>query len=714
MVTVIKRDGTKQKLNIARISNAVKMALNDNNCKDDNFAEEIAKHVEIKITKSHQEEVHIQEIQETVENLLMKSRYKDVARSYIEYRYDRDIIRDAKSNLATEITGLVSQTNTALLNENANKDGKIIPTQRDLLAGIVSKDYALKHLLPKDIARAHKRGDIHHHDLDYAPFFPMVNCCLIDLDGMLKRGFKVGNAIIDTPKSIQTAATVTTQIIAQVASHIYGGNTINRIDEVLAPYVALTYNKHLAIGNKWITDSVAAEAYATERTEKDCYDACQTLEYQISSLSTSNGQTPFCTFGFGLGTSKEARLIQKCILQVRIDGLGKNKKTAIFPKLVFGIKEGTNRLSQDPNYDIKQLALECSAKRMYPDILNYDQIVKVTGSYKAPMGCRSFLGLYEEDGVEVHEGRNNLGVVSINLPRIALQSKSIAEFYKNLDKKLLLCKKALLGRIQRLETVKAKVAPILYVEGAFGVCLDPEDYVIDIFKNGRASISLGYIGLHETVIALHGQETHIFDSKEKQDEALKITQVLRAATDSWKDETGYGFSLYSTPSENLCDRFCRLDTKEFGIVPGVTDKGYYTNSFHLDVAHKVTPFEKIDFECSYPEFANGGFISYTEYPDMKNNLKGLESVWDYSYNKLPYLGTNLPVDKCYCCGFDGEFSASAKGFECPECGNHDSTKMEVIRRVCGYLSESNSRPLNEGKQAEVMLRVKHLNNPTLD
>lgn len=363
--------------------------------------------------------------------------------------------------------------------------------------------------------------------------------------------------------------------------------------------------KHRKIAEEWqIPD---AEGYARARTEKECYDAFQSLEYEVNTLHTANGQTPFVTFGFGLGTSWESRLIQQSILRNRIAGLGKNRKTAVFPKLVFAIRDGLNHKFGDPNYDIKQLALECASKRMYPDILNYDQVVKVTGSFKTPMGCRSFLGVWEnENGEQVHDGRNNLGVISLNLPRIATEAKGDeAAFWALLDERLQLARKALMTRIARLEGVKARVAPILYMEGACGVRLKADDDVSEIFKNGRASISLGYIGIHETINALYGNQ-HMYDSEALREKGVAIVQRLRDAVDLWKEETGYGFSLYSTPSENLCDRFCRLDTAEFGVVEGVTDKGYYTNSFHLDVEKKVNPYDKIDFEAPYPPLANGG------------------------------------------------------------------------------------------------------------
>ncbi|ENE5170961.1 anaerobic ribonucleoside-triphosphate reductase [Vibrio cholerae] len=702
---VIKRDGSKAPFNRDRIQAAVESAAEHADQEIAIYALNVALAVELKLRDY--DEVHITEIQTLVENELMQGPYKALARSYIEYRHDRDVAREKQSKLTKEIEGLIQESNADLLNENANKDGKVIPTQRDLLAGIVAKHYAKTRILPRDVVQAHESGDIHYHDLDYAPFFPMFNCMLIDLKGMLTHGFKMGNAEIDTPKSISTATAVTAQIIAQVASHIYGGTTINRIDEVLAPYVTASYEKHLEIAREW--DIHSPEAFAKARTEKECYDAFQSLEYEVNTLHTANGQTPFVTFGFGLGTSWESRLIQQSILKNRIAGLGKNRKTAVFPKLVFAIKDGLNHKAEDPNYDIKQLALECASKRMYPDILNYDKVVEVTGSFKTPMGCRSFLNPYEENGELIHEGRNNLGVVSLNLPRIALQAKGdINKFYSLLDDKLKLARRALDTRINRLENVKARVAPILYMEGACGVRLKANDSIADIFKHGRASISLGYIGVHETIMALFGKQKHVYDDVQLREEAVKIIQHLRNAVEQWKKETGYAFSLYGTPSENLCSRFCRIDAKQFGVVEGVTDKGYYTNSFHLDVQKKVNPYDKIDFEMPYPEISSGGFICYGEFPNMQRNVEALENVWDYSYHRVPYYGTNTPIDECYECGFTGEFDCTSKGFVCPRCGNHEPTKVSVTRRVCGYLGSPDARPFNVGKQEEVKRRVKHL------
>ncbi|NQZ92226.1 MAG: anaerobic ribonucleoside-triphosphate reductase [Moritella sp.] len=703
---VIKRDGAKAVFNPVLIKVAVQAAAESISSIKPDLGDIIAANIsEILVGRI---EINISEIQNLVESELMHHD-EDVARAYIEYRHDRDIKREKESALSAEITGLVEQSNAELLNENANKDSKVIPTQRDLLAGIVSKHYAKNHMLPREIVHAHEIGQIHYHDLDYSPFFPMFNCMIVDLDNMLTNGFRMGNAEIDTPKSIQTATAVTAQIVAQVASHTYGGTTLNRLDEVLAPYVTASHKKHLATAQEWGIPN--PDTYAQKLTEKEVYDAFQSLEYEINTLFSSNGQTPFLSIGIGLGTSWESKLIQKSIFENRIKGLGKNRKTAVFPKLLFTIRDGVNHKPSDPNYDIKQLALECASKRMYPDILNYDKVVEVTGSFKAPMGCRSFLSKWtDENGQEVHEGRNNLGVVSLNLPRIAIEAEGDEDkFFQILDERAELVKRALETRIDRLRGVKASVAPILYMEGALGVRLNPDDEVLDIFKNGRASISMGYIGIHETINALYAKDgKHIYDSEKLRQKGIAIVKRLKDAVERWTKESGWGYSLYSTPSENLCTRFCSLDTKEFGVIDHVTEKGYYTNSFHLDVEKAVNPYDKIDFEMPYPELASGGFICYGEYPNMQRNIEALENVWDYSYSRVPYYGTNTPIDECYDCGFTGEFDCTSKGFTCPKCGNHDPKTVSVTRRVCGYLGSPDSRPFNSGKQEEVIRRVKHM------
>lgn len=656
----------------------------------------------------------IARIQELVEESLMKTN-PAVARAYIEYRHDRDIAREQKSKLFKDISGMVNLSNKEITNENANKDSRVFPTKRDLLAGIVSKHMARNHILPKHIVAAHDSGDIHYHDLDYSPFTPYTNCCLVDLKGMLENGFRMGNADIEPPKSIGVATALMAQITAQIASHQYGGTTFANVDQVLAPYVEMTYNKHFK-------DAVwygvpKSKQYAMEKTEKDVFDAFQSYEYEVNTLHTANGQTPFVTITFGMGTGWRERMIQKAILKNRIRGLGKKGITPVFPKLVMFMEKGINLNPEDRNYDIKKLALECASKRMYPDIISAANNRRITGSSipVSPMGCRSFLSVWnDEHGNEILDGRNNLGVVTINLPRIAIEAEAQEDedahdaFWRILDERLELCFEALMTRIDSLRGVKASVAPILYTEGAFGVRLNPDDEILELFKNGRSSISLGYIGLHETLM-LFGSGQHPFDRIGSQNMGRLILEYLRAATEAWKKKTGFGFSLYSTPAESLCHRFCKLDYEKFGSIKGITDKGWYTNSFHLDVDRKVTPFEKIDYEADYHYIATAGHISYVEFPDMKNNLEALEKVWDYAMDKLDYFGTNLPVDKCFECGSDDEFKPTEDGFHCTHCGNHDPEKMSVTRRTCGYLGAPAVRGFNEGKNKEMMHRTKHQN-----
>ncbi|MCT7693598.1 MAG: anaerobic ribonucleoside-triphosphate reductase, partial [Lactobacillus iners] len=436
----------------------------------------------------------------------------------------------------------------------------------------------------------------------------------------------------------------------------------------------------------------------------------QALEYEINTLFSTQGQTPFTTLGFGLGTDWFEREIQKSILKIRIEGLGRTSRTAIFPKLVFTLKRGLNLNPTDPNYDIKQLALECSTKRMYPDVLMYDTIVAITGSFKVPMGCRSFLqGWKDENGKEVNAGRMNLGVVTINLPRIAMESKGdIDLFWSILKERLQTAHEALQIKADRCRQAKPDNAPILYENGAFGKRLPADGDINDLFKNKRATISLGYIGLYEVGTVFYGsywehnEEAHQF--------TINIVKKLHDACIKWEEEdpNHYHYSVYSTPSESLTDRFCRLDTAKFGIVKDITDKEYYTNSFHYDVRKHPTPFEKIDFEAPYPHYAAGGFIHYCEYPNLRQNPKALEAVWDYAYDKVGYLGTNTPIDRCFKCNFAGEFEATAKGFQCPKCGNHDPESCDCVKRTCGYLGNPLKRPMVHGRHEEIVHRKKHM------
>ena len=652
--------------------------------------------------------VKIYEIQNIVEHTLLSNNEYALAEEYIHYRTQRDFERSKATDINVSIGKLINKDQT-VVNENANKDSDVFNTQRDLTAGIVGKSIGLK-MLPSHVANAHQKGDIHYHDLDYHPYTPMTNCCLIDFKGMLNNGFKIGNADVESPKSIQTATAQISQIIANVASSQYGGCSADRIDELLAPFAERNYEKHLADAQEWIEGEERQKAFAQKKTKKDIFDAMQSLEYEINTLFTSNGQTPFTSLGFGLGTNWFEREIQRAILQIRINGLGIEKRTAIFPKLIFTIKRGVNAQPTDPNYDIKQLALECATKRMYPDVLNYDKIVELTGSFKVPMGCRSFLqGWKDEQGEEVNVGRMNLGVVTLNLPRIALEAQGSQEkFWQILNERLAIVKDALVYLVERVKEAKPANAPILYMYGAFGKRLATQDAVDELFKNKRATVSLGYIGLYEVASAFYGGAWE--DNQEAKNFTLDILKELKKNADNWGNEYGYHFSVYSTPSESLTDRFCRLDTEKFGIVENITDKEYYTNSFHYDVRKNPTPFEKLDFEKDYPKYCSGGFIHYCEYPMLQQNPKALEAVWDYAYDKVGYLGTNTPIDHCYACGFEGDFHPTERGFECPECGNHDPKTCDVVKRTCGYLGNPQARPMVHGRHKEISSRVKHLKN----
>ena len=655
--------------------------------------------------------VKIYEIQNIVEHELLEAKEYALAEEYITYRTQRDFERSKATDINFSIHKLLNK-DQAVVNENANKDSDVFNTQRDLTAGIVGKSIGLQ-MLPKHVANAHQKGDIHYHDLDYSPYTPMTNCCLIDFKSMLENGFKIGNAEVESPKSIQTATAQISQIIANVASSQYGGCSADRIDEVLAPYAEKNYQKHLKDAEEWVLPD-KREDYAWKKTQKDIYDAMQSLEYEINTLFTSNGQTPFTSLGFGLGTNRFEREIQKAILTIRIKGLGSEHRTAIFPKLIFTLKRGLNLEEGSPNYDIKQLALECATKRMYPDVLSYDKIIELTGSFKVPMGCRSFLqGWKDENGVEVNSGRMNLGVVTVNLPRIALESEGdLNKFWEIFNERMNIAEDALVYRVERTKEATPANAPILYQYGAFGRRLGKEESVDLLFKNRRATISLGYIGLYEVATVFFGNSWE--NNPEAKEFTLDIIRDMKRRVEEWSDQYGYHFSIYSTPSESLTDRFCRLDTEKFGSIPDITDKEYYTNSFHYDVRKNPTPFEKLDFEKVYPEAgASGGFIHYCEYPVLQQNPKALEAVWDYAYDRVGYLGTNTPIDRCYKCDFEGDFEPTERGFACPNCGNSDPKTVDVVKRTCGYLGNPQARPMVNGRHKEIAARVKHMNGSTI-
>lgn len=761
-VKVEKRDGRVVDFDPINIINAVKAAFVDLDLEigpqEEKIFRSIANQVEGEIKSRYQGPAKIEDIQNLVEHALIELHLYDVARNYTNYRLNKDIQR-AKATDVNEAVARFVNNDPTLIHENANKDANVYATQRDLLAGAVSKAAAFS-MLPPAVSNAHMKGDIHFHDADYSPFTAQSNCSLPDFWDMLGNGFTLGNAPMASPKSIAIAATQITQIMKDVASSQYGGQTANRADEHLARYARKDYEKFLEEARENIPDGMPVEfakrqvenAKAHEpdklhfgsreplpmdipfhtdvdeleqqreilakiRTRKAIYDAMQTMEYQINSNRVSNGQTPFVTIGFGLGTDWFAREIQRAILLNRIRGLGKDHHTAIFPKLVFTIKHGVNCDPEDPNYDLKQLALESATKRMYPDVVFYENIVKITGSFKAPMGCRSFLQGWVDPktGKNVEDGRMNLGVVSVNIPRIALESRGdMKRFWKIFDERMEVAHQALQFRIMRCKQATPVNAPTLFRYGAFGR-LGANDNVDELFNHGRATVSLGYIGLAEATSVFFGKNwirDHSWDPEGKEF-ALEIVKRMNALCKVWSAAEGYHYSVYSTPAESLTDRFNRMDREKFGEVEGVTDHDFYTNSFHYPVWLQPTPMEKLNYEKDFPYYASGGFINYCEYPCLQDNPKALEAVWDYAYNiGIGYLGTNTPIDHCFVCGFQGDFEPTEAGFKCPECGNSDPDKCNVTKRTCGYLGNPVSRPMVHGRHEEIAHRVKHMSGST--
>ena len=761
-VLVEKRDGRVVDFDPINIISAVKSAFADLDKQvgpeEEKLIRGFADQIEGEITERYNGPAKIEDIQNLVEHALIDAHLYDVARAYTNYRLDKDIQRAKATDVNEAVSRFINQDPT-LIHENANKDANVYATQRDLLAGAVSKAAAF-NMLPPAVANAHMKGDIHFHDADYSPFTAQSNCSLPNFWDMLANGFTLGNAPMASPKSIAIAATQITQIMKDVASSQYGGPTANRADEHLAAYAKKDYEKFLEEARETIPDGMPVEfarrqvenAKANEpaklhfgsreplpmdtpfhtdvdeleqereilakvRTRKSIYDAMQTMEYQINSNRVSNGQTPFVTVGFGLGTDWFAREVQRAILLNRIRGLGKDHHTAIFPKLVFTVRHGVNADPGDPNYDLKQLALECATKRMYPDVVFYENIVKITGSFKAPMGCRSFLQgwINPETGKDEEDGRMNLGVVSVNVPRIAIESHGSKErFWKLFNERMEVAHQALQFRIMRCKQATPVNAPTLFRFGAFGR-LGASGNVDTLFKNERATVSLGYIGLAEATAVFYGKDwirDHGWDPQGKEF-ALSIVKRMSELCKQWSKAEGYHYSVYSTPAESLTDRFNRMDREKFGRIEGVTDHDFYTNSFHYPVWLQPTPMEKLNYEKDFPYFASGGFINYCEYPCLQDNPKALEAVWDYAYNiGIGYLGTNTPIDHCFVCGFQGDFEPTDEGFKCPECGNCDPDKCNVTKRTCGYLGNPVQRPMVHGRHEEISHRVKHMSGET--
>ena len=727
MKRVIKRDGTVVEFNKERIENAIKKTF-EQSSREPNI--KLIEKISTQIEELPDKVLSVEEIQDIVVKKLMASSEKDIAMSYQSYRTIKTEIREKEKSIYKQIAELVDASDEKLLAENANKDAKTISVQRDLLAGISSRDYYLNKIVPEHIKVAHIKGEIHLHDLDYL-LFRETNCELVDIETMLKGGCNIGNAKMLEPNSVDVAVGHIVQIIASVSSNTFGGCSIPYLDRALVPYIKKTFKKHFLRGVKYIDDLKEEQIeelkkedieysnlelknkypktyeYSLDMTEESVKQAMQGLEYEINSLSTVNGQTPFTTVGIGTETSWEGKLVQKYVLKTRMAGFGSKKETAIFPKIVYAMCEGLNLNEGDPNWDIAQLAFECMTKSIYPDILfvTPEQVKNETVVY--PMGCRAFLSPWkDENGKEKYSGRFNIGATTINLPRIAIKNRGNEEaFYRELDRILEICKDNSVFRAEYLEKTVAEVAPILWMSGALAQ-KEPKDTIKDLIWGGYATVSIGYIGLSEVSQLIYGKD---FSQDEKiYEKTFNILKYISEKVEQFKKETNLGFALYGTPSESLCYRFARIDKQEFGDIEGITDKGYYDNSFHVSSRINISPFEKMRMEALGHKYSSGGHISYIETDSLTKNIDAIPDILRYAKMVgIHYMGINQPVDKCHICGFKGEFTASREGFTCPQCGNHDGSQMSVIRRVCGYLSQPNSRPFNKGKQEEIMSRVKH-------
>ena len=706
---VIKRDGKivdfdREKIRIA-IGKA-NICVEEEDRVNDTQIENIIKYIE----KLNKKRILVEDIQDIIEEKLMSLRKFKLAKEYITYRYTRALVR--KSNTTDEsILSLIKNANKELAEENSNKSTTLASTQRDYIAGEVSRDLTRRILLPEKISKAHDEGILHFHDADYF-IQPIFNCCLINIGDMLDNGTVMNGKMIESPKSFQVACTVTTQIIAAVASNQYGGQSVDLSH--LGKYVRLTKEKFY----NQIEDDVKKKLSKKEldemvmdRLKNEVKAGVQTIQYQINTLMTTNGQSPFVTLFMHLKDDdeyiEENAMIFEEVIRQRLQGI-KNEKgvyvTPAFPKLVYVLDE--NNCLKGGKYDyLTRLAIKCSAKRMYPDYISAKEMRKnYEGNVFSPMGCRSFLSPWKDEiGNYKFEGRFNQGVVSINLPQVAIVAERDEEkFWSLLDERLELCKEALLCRHEALLGTTSDISPIHWQYGAIARLKKGEK--IDKYLNScYSTISLGYIGIYETTMLMRGVP-HTEPEGEKF--ALKLMHHLRDKVDTWKKETGLGFALYGTPAESLCYRFARIDKEKFGTIKDVTDKGYYTNSYHVDVREKIDAFTKFKFESQFQPISSGGCISYVEVPNMEHNLEAMEEVVKFIYDNIQYAEFNTKSDYCHVCGYTGEIMINDDlEWECPNCHNKDKNKMNVARRTCGYLGENF---WNVGKTKEIKARVTHL------
>ena len=706
---VIKRDGRAVDYDREKIRIAIDKANQEVRPRERATKEEVKEIINY-IEELGKKRILVEDIQDIIEEKLMEVQKYELAKKYIVYRYTRALVR--KQNTTDEsILGLIRNENKELAEENSNKNTMLASTQRDYIAGEVSRDLTKRMLLPEKISKAHEEGILHFHDADYF-IQPIFNCCLIDIGNMLDNGTVMNGKMIESPKSFQVACTVTTQIIAAVASNQYGGQSVDMIH--LGKYLRKSYNKFKKeieekYGDKLKSDII--EDLVQTRLKAELKAGVQTIQYQINTLMTTNGQSPFVTLFLHLEKDdpyiKENAMIIEEILRQRYQGI-KNEAgvyvTPAFPKLVYVLDEFNSLKGGEYDY-LTKLAVKCSAKRMYPDYISAKKMREnYEGNVFGPVGCRSFLAPYkDENGNYKFEGRFNQGVVSINLPQIGIIADGDEEkFWKLLDERLELCKEALMCRHYALLGTHSDISPIHWQYGALAR-LKKGETIDKLLYGGYSTISLGYIGIYELTKLMKGVSQ---TEPEGHDFALKVMKHLNEATQRWKKETNIGFALYGTPAESLCYRFARIDKERFGTIKDVTDKGYYTNSYHVDVREKIDAFEKLKFESEFQNISTGGAISYIEIPNMSKNIDALESVVKFIYDNIQYAEFNTKSDYCHVCGFDGEIIINKDNeWECPNCGNKDHNKMSVVRRTCGYLGENF---WNVGKTKEIKQRVLHL------
>ena len=708
-IKVIKRDGTIVDYDRSKIKLAIQKA-NAEVPEEDRIQEARIDSIIDSIEARRRQRLLVEDIQDMVEQALVAENKFLLAKTYIIYRYTRALVR--KQNTTDEsILSLLRNENKELAEENSNKNTMIAATQRDYIAGEVSRDLTRRILLPEYISKAHDEGAIHFHDADYF-IQPIFNCCLINIGDMLDNGTVMNGKLIESPKSFQVACTVTTQIIACVASNQYGGQSVDMSH--LGKYLRRSkekFRKHITYECAGQVDDATIERLVADRLKDELKSGVQTIQYQINTLMTTNGQSPFVTLFLNLQEGdpylEENAMIVEEVLRQRLEGI-KNEKgvyiTPAFPKLVYVLDE--HNCLKGGKYDyITELAVKCSAKRMYPDYISAKKMREnYEGNVFSPMGCRSFLSPWkDENGNYKFEGRFNQGVVSLNLPQIGILARGDEEkFWQLLDQRLQLCFEALMCRHNALKNVRSDSSPIHWQYGAIarlpkGAPIEP------LLYGGYSSISLGYIGLYEVTKLVKGCSQ---TTPEGQAFSLKVMERLRSACDTWKKETNIGFALYGTPAESLCYRFARIDKERFGTIPDVTDKGYYTNSYHVDVREHIDAFHKFTFESQFQKISTGGCISYVEIPNMRHNLEALKDVVRFIYDNIQYAEFNTKSDYCQCCGYDGEITINDDlQWECPVCHNTDQAKMNVTRRTCGYLGENY---WNVGKTKEIKSRVLHL------